>query len=94
MQDSLYRDVRYAFRTLGREPGFFAVAVLIIGLGIGATTAMFSVVNPILLQQLPFREPERLVRVANTGNGGLSSVTSRSGNGSAERPIRTRSHSA
>ncbi|MEX2301304.1 MAG: ABC transporter permease [Bryobacterales bacterium] len=80
MQDSLYRDVRYAFRTLGREPGFFAVAVLIIGLGIGATTAMFSVVNPILLQQLPFQQPERLVRVANTGSGGLSSVTSRASN--------------
>jgi predicted permease len=78
--DSLSQDVRYAFRTLGREPGFFAVAVLIVGLGIGATTAMFSVVNPILLQQLPFRDPERLVRVANTGTGGLSSVTSRASN--------------
>jgi predicted permease len=78
--DSFSQDVRYAFRTLGREPGFFAVAVLIIGLGIGATTAMFSVLNPILLQQLPFREPERLVRVSNTGSGGLSSVTSRASN--------------
>jgi predicted permease len=78
--DSFSQDVRYAFRTLGREPGFFAVAVLIIGLGIGATTAMFSVVNPILLQQLPFRDPERLVRVANNGRGGLSSVTSRASN--------------
>jgi predicted permease len=78
--DSFSQDVRYALRTLGREPGFFAVAVLIVGLGIGATTAMFSVVNPILLQQLPFRDPERLVRVANTGTGGLSSVTSRASN--------------
>ena len=78
--DSFSQDVRYTFRTLGREPGFFAIAVLIIGLGIGATTAMFSVINPIMLQQLPFREPERLVRVANTGTGGLSSVTSRASN--------------
>jgi putative ABC transport system permease protein len=78
--DSLSQDMRYAFRTLGREPGFFAVAVLIIGLGIGATTAMFSVVNPILLQQLPFRDPERLVRISNTGTDGLSGVTSRASN--------------
>ena len=78
--ENLVRDVRYALRTLRREPGFFAVAVVIIGLGIGATTAVFSVVNAVLLRPLPFHEPERLVRVANTGTGGLSSVTSRTSN--------------
>ncbi len=78
--DNFIQDVRYTFRTLRREPGFFAVAVLILSLGIGATTAIFSVVNAVLLRPLPFRDPERLVRVANTGTGGLSEVTSRSSN--------------
>ncbi|MPZ20735.1 MAG: FtsX-like permease family protein [Luteitalea sp.] len=78
--DTLAQDVRYAFRTLGRERGFFAAAVLIIGLGIGATTAIFSVLDAVLLRPLPFREPERLARVANAATGGLSAVTSRSAN--------------
>jgi predicted permease len=73
--------VRYAFRTLLRDRGFFAVAVLIIGLGIGANTAIFSVINPLLLRPLPFHDPERLVWIANTGKGGgLSTATSRTSN--------------
>jgi predicted permease len=76
--NSLSQDIRYAFRTVRRNVGFFAVAALIIGLGIGASTAIFSVVNPLLLRELPFEEPERLTWIANTGTGGsLSSVTSR-----------------
>ena len=78
--DSFRQDLTFTLRGLRRAPGFFTVAVLILGLGIGATTAVFSVVNAVLLRPLPFEEPERLVRVANTGSGGLSSVTSRSSN--------------
>lgn len=78
--DMLAQDIRFSLRTLAREPGFFIVAVLIIGLGIGATTAVFSVVNTVVLRPPAFREPERIVRIANTGEGGLSSVTSRSSN--------------
>lgn len=78
--DSFRQDLTFTLRALRRAPGFFTVAVLILGLGIGATTAVFSVVNAVLLRPLPFEEPERLVRVANTGSGGLSSVTSRSSN--------------
>ena len=77
--ERLGQDLRYALRGLSRTPGFFVVAVLILGLGIGATTAVYSVVNAVLLRPLPFEEPERLVRVANTGTS-LSGVTSRAAN--------------
>lgn len=81
MWNTLTQDVRYALRSVRRNVGFFAVAALIIGLGIGGNTAIFSVVNPLLIRELPFEEPERLVWIANTGTGGsLSSVTSRSWN--------------
>ncbi len=56
-------DVRHAIRTLCRSPGFTAVAVLTLAVGIGATTAISSVVDTILLQPLPFADAERLVRV-------------------------------
>ncbi|MGC1089341.1 MAG: ABC transporter permease, partial [Candidatus Acidiferrum sp.] len=59
------RDVRYAARTLWRDKGFAAFAILIVGLGIGASCTIFSVVNAILLKPLPLRDPGRLVWMAN-----------------------------
>jgi putative ABC transport system permease protein len=65
----LWRDVRFATRRLVSKPGFTAVAVLTLALGIGATAAIFSVVYGVLLKPLPFPEPERLVGVYHRGQG-------------------------
>jgi len=59
--ESLWRDLRYGMRTLRRSPGFAAIAILVMSLGIGANVAMFTVVRSVLLNPLPYRDPGRLV---------------------------------
>jgi len=73
--DGLLQDLRYTLRTLGRDAGFAAFAILIVGLGIGASSTLFSVVNALLLRPLPFRDPQRLVWIANHDTSGLSGQT-------------------
>lgn len=64
--ENLLRDLRYGLRQLAKTPGFTAAALLTLTLGIGATSAMFTVVNAVLIDQLPYREPSRLVVLTGT----------------------------
>ncbi len=69
MLDSMRNDIRYVARMLGRSPGVTAAAVLTLGFGIGAATAVFSVVHSVLLNPLPYRDPDRLVRIVHAIGG-------------------------
>ena len=77
--DTLLQDLRYSFRTLRRDAGFATFAILIVGLGIGASSTLFSVVDTVLLRPLPFRDPQRLVWMANHDVSGLSGQTTQVG---------------
>ena len=68
---SLWQDVRYGFRALVRQPGFAAVIILTLALGIGANTAIFSVVYGILLRPLPYPQPNRIAQISISHNGVL-----------------------
>lgn len=70
--ESVGQDIRYALRTLRRDAAFTTFAVLIVGLGIGASVTVFSLVNGVLLRPLPFRDPAKLIWISNISDDGLS----------------------
>jgi putative ABC transport system permease protein len=73
--DNLLRDFRYGLGSLARDPGFAAVAIGLLALGIGANSAMFSIVDAVLLKPLPFPEPDRMVRVRESPPEGRNPTT-------------------
>lgn len=68
--ETLWHDVRYGVRMLRKHPGFALTVMITLGLGIGANATIFSVINAVLLEPLPYREPDRLIRLWETNPGG------------------------
>ncbi len=77
--DRLLQDLRYTFRTLRRDAGFATFVILIVGLGVAASSTIFSVVSAVLIRSLPFRDPGHLVWIANHDSNGLSGQTTQVG---------------
>jgi putative ABC transport system permease protein len=87
----LLRDVRYGMRTLTRTPGFAAIAILVMALGIGANVALFTIVRSVLFKPLPFRDPDRLVRLYESNPDGKFPYNANAGGVFAEWKKQSRS---
>jgi predicted permease len=80
--ESLFQDLRYGLRQLGRSPGFTVVVALSLALRIGANTAIFNLIDAVMLKTLPVRDPDRLVFLSRTGEARLDMMVVQSDNGS------------
>jgi hypothetical protein len=85
MLETLRQDLRYAARTLGKQPGFAAAVIVTIALGVGGTTAIFSVVNGVLLNPLPYPDSDALVRIVHS----IGASISRTSTTRSTQPMRT-----
>src|SRR5687767_8040427 len=92
--DTFSQDIRYAFRRLLKSPGFAAVVILTLGLGIGANSAIFSVVNGVVLRSVPYLQPEWLVRLFQVEAQGCHSTFTPMNYLAAQREMRTLEASA
>ena len=72
--EDTWRDLRFAVRSLSKTPGFTAIAILVMAVGIGVNTAVFSVINAVLLKPLTYPDPQSLVQLMNTGPHGAFSM--------------------
>ena len=75
--ERLFQDVRHGLRLMTRHPGFTAAALITLALGIGANTAIFSIVYGVLFRPLPYRDADRLIRVWEEHPGGAAAVRAR-----------------
>jgi putative ABC transport system permease protein len=91
---SFFADIRHGVRLLRRAPGFTALALLTVGLGVGVTAAIFSIVNPVLLEPLPYPDPDRVVIVWERGSDGSRSNTGFATYADLSRDARTLERSA
>src|ERR1700691_6417974 len=73
---SLASDLRYSLRTLAKSPGFTAIAILSLALGVGANTAIFTLINQRMIEELPVRQPDQLVSFGEASGGGVEGTVS------------------
>jgi len=92
--ETLVRDLRYGMRTLSRTPGFTAIAILVMALGIGANVALVTIVRSVLLKPLPFQDPDRLVRLYEQSSDGTYPFNEAAGGVFAEWKKESRSFSS